>query len=129
MTSYFPEMPLAVRCPVHPAICEYFNPLMVSLLRFFPNIIKTWTLSSFYIELGIYNQTQKTLVRFILCLAALRNKMISQILNNINLVNFRIFLKWWYCENIGYYWDYWPKIMSILLWSLWLVLNNKLINN
>lgn len=96
---------------------------------FFSNIIKTWTLSSFYIELGIYNQTQKPLVRFILCLAALRNKMISQILNNINLVNFRIFLKWWYCENVGYYWDYWPKIMSILLWSLWWVLNNKLINN
>lgn len=96
---------------------------------FFSNIIKTCTLSSFYIEHGIYNQTQKTLFRFILCLAALINKMISQILNKINFVNFRIFLKWWYCENVGYYWDYRSKIMSILLWSLWLVLNNELINN
>lgn len=82
MTSYFPEMPLAVRCPVHPAICAYFNSLVVSLLRFLSNIIQACTLSSFYIEDGIYNQAQKTLFGFIWCLAALRNKMISQIFND-----------------------------------------------
>lgn len=88
MTSYFPEMPLALRCPVHPAICAYFNSLVVSFLS---NIIQACTVSIFYIEDGIYNQAQKTLFGFILCLAALRNKMISQIFNDTDFVNVRIF--------------------------------------